>query len=402
MIDSKKIRTDFPQLDSDGYHYLDSAASSLTPTPVLDAVSGYYHNYRANVHRALFKEAVTATERYEEARKKVAQFINVLPDEIIFTSGATESSNMLIRMLEESRVLKEGGDLVTTEMEHHGALVPLQQLAKRAKLELRFIQLKGSSLDYAAAEKLITEKTAFVSVILASNVTGAVNDIRRIADVAHKYGALVVVDATAAVGHIPVDGGTLGADALYFSGHKMLGPTGIGVLWVKKSLLEKLEPSNFGGHMIVRVEKEQAEWAPIPERFEAGTKNIGGVIGLGAAVDYLEHVGVKEIHEHVARLVSLAIAQLEKIPGVRVLAEHDAEKNAGIVSFVAQFAHPHDIAEILARDRIAVRPGHHCAMPLHTALGVNATTRASFHVYNTPEDVDALVMALKKARDIFA
>lgn len=403
MLDIKKIRKDFPQLKSDDYHYLDAAASSLTPQQVLDAVSDYYHNHRANVHRALFHEAVTATEKYEETRTKVAKFINAdSPEEIIFTSGATESSNMLVRMLEESGVLKKGGDVVTTEMEHHSALVPLQQLVKRMRCELKHIPLKSFRLDYDAAEKLITGSTALVSVMLASNVVGTVNDVRRIADMARKHGAIVVCDATAAAAHIPIDVKALGIDALYFSGHKMMAPTGVGVLWIAKSLLEKLEPSSFGGHMISSVEKEKAEWAPTPERFEAGTKNIGGVIGLGAAIDYLEQIGIEKIHEHVRELTSYAITKLEATPGVQMLAEHDVKKNIGVVSFVCDVAHPHDIAEVLARDRVAVRPGHHCAMPLHYALGVNATTRASFHVYNTKEDVDALVEAIKKAREVFS
>lgn len=401
MIDIRNIRNDFPQL-KDGYHYLDAAASSLTPTSVLDAIADYYHNYRANVHRALFKEAVSATEKYEEARKKIAKFVGARgPEEIIFTSGATESSNMLVRSLEESGVLR-AGNIVTTEMEHHGALVPLQQLAKRANRELNYVPLVGFGLDYDAAARLITKDTALVSVMLASNVTGTLNDVARVAKLARAQGAIMLCDATAAVGHIPVDVSALGVDALYFSGHKMMAPTGVGVLWVKHTLLEKLQPSSFGGHMISSVSKDSAEWAPIPERFEAGTKNIGGVIGLGAAVDYLEALGVANVHEHVAELTAHAITKLEAISGVRVLAEHDTKKNTGVVSFVCDFAHPHDIAEILSREGVAVRPGHHCAMPLHTALGVNATTRASFHVYNTKEDIDALVAGILKAKSIFS
>src|SRR3989344_3420734 len=410
MLDIKKIRKDFPQLKDDNYHYLDAAASSLTPMVVLDVVSDYYRNYRANVHRALFKEAVTATEKYEDVRKKIAEFIGAeSQDEIIFTSGATESSNMLVRMLEESPNLSTwtsdvqvgGWNIVTTEMEHHSALVPLQQLAIRIGQELRYIPLERFGLDYSKAERLITEKTGLVSVILASNVTGTVNDVRRIADVAHKHGGTVLADVTAAVGHIPVDARELGVDALYFSGHKMMAPTGVGVLWVKRALLGKFQPSIFGGHMISSVSKEDAEWATIPKRFEAGTKNIGGVIGLGAAIDYIADIGIKQIHEHVSELTDYAIEKLEEIYGVRVLAEHDTGKNTGVVSFVCDFAHPHDVAEILARDRVAVRPGHHCAMPLHEALGVSATTRASFHVYNTKEDVTAFVEGVKKAKEIF-
>lgn len=403
MIDISAIRKDFPQLDGEEYHYLDAAASSLTPRQVLDAIVDYYTHARANVHRALFKEAVTATERYEEARKKVAKFIGAAdPSEVVFTSGATESANVLTRMFEETYKWREKeGNIVTTEMEHHGTLVPLQQLASRTDLELRHIPVQDLGLDHAAAEKLIDKNTVLVSVMLASNVSGIINDVARIAELAHAHNALVVVDATAAMSHIPVDVRTLGCDALYFSGHKMMAPTGVGVLWVKKALLEKLAPAAFGGHMISHVEKAEAKWAGIPERFEPGTKNIAGVIGLGAAVDYLEKIGVANIHRHVGALTFEAIQKLEQIEGVRVVSPCDPTQNIGIVSFHCDFAHPHDVAEILARDRIAVRPGHHCAEPYHAALGLQSTTRASFHIYNDREDVDALVEGVKKAKDIF-
>ena len=212
-------------------------------------------------------------------------------------------------------------------------------------------------------EKIITDKTAVVSVMLASNVTGAINDVRRIADIAHKHGAIMIVDATAAIGHIPVDVKAFDCDVLYFSGHKMFAPTGVGVLWVRHVLLEKFKPVSFGGHMIAHVEKGKAKWAPIPERFEPGTKNIAGVIGLGVAIDYLNTLGIENIHEYITGLTQYAIAQLETIPGVQVLAEHDTAKNIGIVSFICDFAHPHDIAEVLGRERVAVRPGHACAIP---------------------------------------
>lgn len=401
-IDVEKIRKDFPQLDGHGYHYLDAAATSLTPQSVLDAEIDYYTNSRANVHRGLFKEAILATELYEKAREKVAAFIGADPKEIIFTSGATESSNMLIRMIEESTChTEEQKEIVTSVMEHHASLIPLQQFAFRNNIPLHAISMKGLALDYALAEQLITEKTALVSVMLASNVTGAVNDIHRIAAMAHEHGALVVVDATAAMGHINVDVKSLGCDALYFSGHKMLAPTGIGILWVKYKVLEKLPPTIFGGHMIAAVSEQKAEWAEIPSRFEAGTKNISGAIGLGAAIDYLNIVGVENIHAHTANLVHRCVEGLENIPGVHVVAERRDEKNIGIVSFNCDFAHPHDIAEILARDRIAVRPGHHCAIPLHTALGISSSTRASFHCYNTMADVDALIAGVTKAKEIF-
>lgn len=404
MFDSEKIRNDFPQLSDDAMHYLDSSATSLTPKPVLAAVEEYYVHYRANVHRGLFKEGIRATEQYEESRNKVATFIGAHdPKEVIFTSGATESSNMFARMLEESNILKQDArNIVTTQMEHHSAILPLQQLAKRTKRELVIIPMSGLELDHMRRVEQITDETALVSIVLASNVTGVINDVRCIADIAHKRGAIVVVDATAAVGHVTVDVHALGADALYFSGHKMFAPTGVGVLWVSMSLLEKLTPAIFGGGMISHFDGSDAVWSAIPERFEAGTKDIGGVIGLGVAIDYINTIGIDAIHKHNAMLACSAIHKLEQIPGVQVFSPCDASKNIGIVSFVCDFAHPHDVAEILGREGVAVRAGHHCAIPLHDELGVPATTRASFHVYNTMTDVDALVDGVKKAREIFA
>jgi len=410
-LDITNIRKDFPQFEDEvpvlhegqeELHYLDSAATSLTPTCVLDAVIAYYTEYRANVHRGLFHEAVTATGLYEDARKKVAQFIGADPEEIIFTSGATESSNTFVRMIDESLHLdEEGKDMVTTVMEHHGAVIPLQQFALRRNIPLHTIPLRGTALDYEKGEELITDHTALVSAMLASNVTGELNDIKRIADMAHRHRALLVVDATAAVGHIPVDVQVLDCDALYFSGHKMFAPTGVGVLWVKKELLEKLNPALFGGHMIARFTGGNAEWEDIPARFEAGTKNIAGVIGLGAAVEYVTALGTEHIRAHAQELVTYATERLREIPGVELISETDVTKNVGIVAFTCAFAHPHDVAEILARDRVAVRAGHHCAIPLHGALGIESSIRVSFHVYNTKADVDALVAGLEKARAIF-
>jgi cysteine desulfurase/selenocysteine lyase len=358
---------------------------------------------RANVHRGIFKEAVEATARYEDARKKVAEFIGALPHEIIFTSGATESSNILLRMIDESIKFSDvEHEIVTTAMEHHSAFVPLQQLAGRRSLPLHMIPLQGIALDYGKGEELITKKTALLSVILASNVTGTVNDVARLAHYAHSKGdAIVVVDATAAMGHIPVNIHDLDCDALFFSGHKMFAPTGIGILWVRNALLQKLSPASFGGHMVAHVDAQASTWAPIPERFEAGTKNISGAIGLGSAIDYINAIGFTDIHPSIQKLVSYAISALDNIPGVTVVSERDTEKNIGIVSFICDFAHPHDVAEILARDGVAVRPGHHCAIPLHTALGISSTVRASFHVYNTKEDIDALILAIKKAKEVF-
>ena len=397
------IKNDFPFFNEAGKHavYLDSAASSQTPQVVLDEMNAYYMKFRANVHRGLYEASEAASIAYEEARARVAHFIGADSREVIFTAGATASSNMLMFMLEHSGVVTQGDEIVTTVSEHHASLIPLQEIAQRKSLQIKYIPIQGMALDYAVAEKFITEKTKIVSVMLASNVTGAINDIARIAMLAHKVGALVICDATAAVGHIPVDVNELGIDFLYFSGHKMCGPTGIGVLWGKGIVLEKLAPGFYGGGGIEEVTLEQATFTGVPERFEAGTPNIAGAIGLGAAVDYLERIGMEHVRAHTVELTREVIARLKEIPGVRLITEEDASKNIGIVSFFVDSVHPHDMAEILGREGIAVRAGHHCAMPLHTFLGVPATVRASFYLYNTHADIEKLSAGIKKAKEIF-
>ncbi len=402
MIHTQAIKKDFPQLADATYHYLDSASSSLVPTVVLDAVNAFYINDKANVHRGEYKAAMRATEHYETARKDIADFIHADSNEIIFSGGATEASNMLIRSLDETLTFLPGDEIVTSVMEHHASILPLQQFAKRKGLTLKHIPLNEDlTLDYDQAEKLITEKTKIVSVMLASNVVGTVNDLARIASLAHAKGAMVITDATAAVGHIPVDVRALQVDMLFFSGHKLLAPTGVGVLWIKYDIAKKLHPSEFGGHMLDEATLTDATWATAPTRFEAGTKDISGVIGLGEAVRYVKKIGVEEIHAHTSSLVSYAIEQLSAIAGVHIYAQRDMSKNVGMVSFTADWAHPHDIGEIVARDNVAIRAGHHCAMPLHCELKIKGTARASFHLYNTKEDVDALISSVLKARAIF-
>ena len=402
-IDNTIIRKAFPQLTEGEYHFLDTAASSLTPQVVLDEVDEYYKYHRANVHRGLYREAADASLLYEKARGDIAAFIGAFADEVIFTSGATLASNMLIRSLDESLEFSAGDEIVTTVMEHHSSSLPLQEFSKRKNLVMKHIGIKDDfSLNYEEAERLITPKTKVVAVMLASNVLGSVNDIARISELAHKHGAIVVVDATAALGHIPVDVRKLKCDMMYFSGHKMFAPTGVGILWIKHDFMNKLSPSEFGGHMVEDATLSGATYATGPARFEAGTKDIGGVIGLSKAVEFLSGIGVDNIHAHTAALVTYAIDSFEKIEGVKVFAMKDAAQNVGIVSFTATWAHPHDIAEILARDQVAVRAGHHCAMPLHFTLGAKGTVRASFHIHNTKEDVDALIEGVKKAQKIFA
>lgn len=402
---NKDIKKDFPIFDAEvALVYLDSAATSQTPNVVLEAMEEYYTKFRANIHRGMYQSGQSASVAYEDARARVAQFIGAEKQEVIFTAGATASSNMLVAMLEHSGVVKIGDEIVTTAMEHHASLIPLQELARRHDLDLKHIPLVDNSvgLDYAVLEKFITPKTKIVSVMLASNVTGVINDVRRIADVAHSVGALIICDATAAVGHMPVDVKKLGVDFLYFSGHKMCGPTGVGVLWGRAELLHKLEPSVYGGGIVDEVTLARATWRGIPERFEAGTQNIAGVIGLGAAAEYVQKIGLENIHTHSAKLAGEAMRRLEEISGVRVIMERDLAKNVGIVSFTVAGVHPHDVAEILGREGVAIRAGHHCAMPLVTdALGVTAVSRASFYLYNTPEDIDALVGAIKKAQAVF-
>lgn len=413
MTNETTFKQDFPFFADAGQGgaYLDNAASSQTPQVVLEAMHAYYVSSRANVHRGLYRASEEASLAYENSRANVARFIGAEPREIIFTSGATASSNMLVEMLEHSiqgrtldMTLEEGDEIVITVMEHHASLIPLQELAKRRGLVLKHIPLVQNSyeLDYHIAGELITKKTKIVSVCLASNVTGAIQDVARIANIAHDVGALVVCDATAAVGHMPVDVRALEIDALYFSGHKMCGPTGVGVLWGRGELLEKLEPGIYGGGIVDSVTSTTATWGLIPERFEAGTPPIAEAIGLGVAVEYLTNVGIEYIRNHDEALVQEAITRLKEISGVRIIAEESAGKNVGIVSFVIDGIHAHDVAYILGKEQVAVRAGHHCAMPLHTALGVMASTRASFYFYNTRKDVDALIQGVKAVQHVFS
>jgi cysteine desulfurase/selenocysteine lyase len=409
-------RSDFPSLTEQSV-YLDTAATSLTPEPVLAAMDEYYRGYRASTHRGLYASALHATEAYEKARADVARFVGADADEIVFTSGATGSANMLTYALEQTLNLAEGDEIVTTVMEHHASLIPLQELAQRRTLTLKHIPLDGFSLDYSAAEKLFTERTKLVSVMLASNVLGTVNDVARIAELAHKVGAVMVVDATAAVGHLPVNIRGLECDFLYFSGHKMCGPTGVGVLYGKKERLEALKPGFFGGGIVDEVTRTSATYTDASHRFEPGTPNIAGAIGLGAAVTYLTEIGLKNIQEHIRELTGYAYETLASINGVKLYSssvplihglrnpvlteDSNGVENVGIVSFTLAGVHPHDVAQVCADNGVAIRAGHHCAQPVHTTLGVPATARASFYLYNTKEDVNALRLCIEKAVSLF-
>ncbi len=405
MLDTKTLKKDFSLFQNEEQKdliYLDNSATSQTPDVVAEAETEYYRAYRANVNRGLYPLSQRASKAYDEARAKVAKFINADDREIIFTGGATDSSNLLMYSLENSGVFQEGDEIITTMMEHHSVLVPLQELAKRKKLRLRIIpMLAEKELDYNEAEKFITKKTKLVACIGVSNVTGTINNMKLLSDLARKVGAYSLIDATQAAGHIPVDVKEIGCDFLFFSGHKMCGPTGIGVLYGKKEILDKLTPGNFGGGMVEEVFEEEASYALTPAKFEAGTPNIAGAIGLGVACEYLEKIGVGNIENHIQEVTKYALEELSKVDGVKIYSQTNPEKNIGVISFLIEGAHPHDTSEILARFGVATRAGHHCAQPLVKSMGVYAVTRASMYFYNSKEDVDGLIAGIGEVKKVF-
>lgn len=391
------ILKDFPSLHAMGMRaYLDSAASSLTPKPVLDAMHDYYANYRSNVHRGMYATSAKATERYEAVRGIAARFLNASAEEIVFTGGTTDALNLLASSL--GRTFGPGDEVVLTEMEHHANIVPWQEAAKRHGFALKFIPLKSDfTLDMDAARALITPKTKAVAIVHASNALGTVNPAKELAALAHAVGAVVILDAAQSAAHLKLDVRALDCDFLAFSAHKTYGPTGVGVFYGKKALLEKLEPSRYGGDMIREVSLESSTWNASPWKFEAGTPNIAGVIGLGAALEYLMAIGMDAVEAHDRALTTTALAKLSEVPGVKIVGPTEGER-IGAISFEVEGAHPHDLATLLDREGVAVRGGHHCAMPLMSKLGITGTTRASFGIYNDEKDVDALVDALAKAK----
>lgn len=400
------VRRDFPLLqrsvDGKPLVYLDSAATSQKPRVVLEALQHYYEEYNANVHRGLYRIAERATLAYEEARSKVAAFVGGRPEELVFTRGTTEAINLVAYSYGEA-FLRPGDEILVTEMEHHSNLVPWQLLAQRRGAKLRFLRVRpeDGTLDLDALEWCLTERTRVVAVTHQSNVVGTINPVRHIAERAHAVGAVVVVDGAQSVPHMPVRVHELGCDFLAFSGHKMCGPTGIGALWGRYHLLEAMPPFHGGGEMIERVELERSTYKPPPHRFEAGTPNIADAIVLGVAADYLRSVGMEAVREHEKALVRYALAQLAEVQGVRVYGPKDPEARGGAVAFTVEGVHPHDVAQVLDAEGICVRAGHHCAQPLHRALGVQATARASVYLYNTPEDIDALVRGVERVRAFF-
>lgn len=399
-------KKDFPILDQqvndEPLVYLDSAATSQKPTQVLQAVETYYQTANANVHRGVHTLAERATAQYEAAREKVQQFIHAKETaEILFTRGTTTSLNWVAKSYGEANV-NEGDEIVISYMEHHSNIVPWQQLAKRTKATLKYIALTADGqLDLDSAAQQITPRTKIVALTHVSNVLGSVNPIAELTRMAHAVGAVIVVDGAQAVPHMAVDVQQLNVDFYAFSGHKMLGPTGIGILYGKRALLEQMEPVEFGGEMIDFVHEQESTWTELPWKFEAGTPNIAGAIGLGAAIDYLTQAGLETIQAHEQELVAYLLPKLQAIPDVVVYGPIDAIERTGVVTFNLEGVHPHDLATALDIQGVAVRAGHHCAQPLMQYLKVSSTVRASFYLYNTTADADRLVEALIAAKEFF-
>jgi cysteine desulfurase/selenocysteine lyase len=402
-LDIAKIRADFPILNQSvngkPLVFLDSAASSQKPLPVLQAMEEVYRYAYANVHRGVYRLSELATEQYDQARAKIARFIGAPePECIVFTRNATEALNLLAYAYAR-HFLKPGDELLITELEHHANFVPWQVLARERDIVLKFIPITaGGVLSLDAMEALLTERTRLVSFAHVSNVLGTITDHAPIIQRAHQVGARVIVDASQSVPHMPVNVKEMDCDFLVFSGHKMLGPTGIGVLYSKRDLLEAMPPFLTGGDMISMVDFDGPQWNDVPLKFEAGTPAFVEAIGLGAAVDYLSALGMPAVRQHEQAMTAYALERLSEVNGVRIIGPTDPRIRGGVVTFTLDRVHPHDLATLLDAEGVAIRAGHHCAQPLHIRLGLNATARASFYIYNEPADVDALVEALYKAK----
>jgi cysteine desulfurase/selenocysteine lyase len=393
---------DFPVLPHTGVAYLDSGATSQTPIPVIDAMDAYYREYRASIHRGVYPLAALATEAYETAREKVAAFAGSAPGETVFTRNATEAINLVAYSWGSANV--GAGDLVVvTEMEHHSNLVPWQLLCERTGAELAYVPIDDEGLLIESElDALLARGPKLVAVAHVSNVLGTVNPIADIVARAHAAGAVVMVDGAQAAPHLPLDVHALGADFYAWTAHKAYGPTGIGVLHGRRELLEAMPPFLGGGHMISRVGEYESQFAEPPARFEAGTMPIAEAIGLGAAVDYLSGLGMDAVWEHSRDVTGYAVERLQSVPGLTLHGPAELEHRGSLCSFAFEHIHPHDVAEILGRQGVCVRAGHHCAQPLMRRLGVPASSRASFAVHTTHEDVDRLIEGLGRVRRVFA
>ena len=407
QLDVDKIRRDFPTLKREvnsgaSLVYLDNAATSQRPVQVMAQLTRFYRDHNSNIHRGVHTLSVEATEMFEDARSKVARFVNAQDSrEIIFTRGTTESINLVVNSWGR-KFLKPGDEVVISELEHHSNIVPWQMLRDSIGIELKYIpMLDNGHLDMDTANKIIGPKTKIVSITAVSNALGTIVPVQEIITLAKKQEALVLIDCAQSVPHMAVDVESLGADFIAFSAHKMLGPTGVGVLWGKLNILESMDPFLGGGDMILTVNMEHSTWAEVPSKFEAGTPNIGGVVGFGAAIDYLNDVGIDNIRAHEMELTTYALQKMSDIPGITIFGPDTAEERCGVISFALESIHPHDIGQILDDNGVAVRAGHNCAQPVMNVLGVPATVRASFYIYNTKEDIDALVSGLLVAIDLF-
>jgi cysteine desulfurase / selenocysteine lyase len=407
-FDVARVRKDFPILDRTvrggrPLVYLDSANTSQKPRQVIDTLTEFYERHNANIHRATHELGEEATAAYEGARIKVGRFIGTSDEtEVVFTKNVSEAINLVAYSLGNAGRLAEGDEVLISEMEHHSNIVPWQLLCERTGATLRWFRVtQDGRLDLDQVDELINERTKIMALSHQSNVLGTINPIGDLAARAHAVGALVLVDAAQSVPHGLMDVGSLGADLVGFTGHKMCGPTGIGVLWARRDLLDEMPPFLGGGEMIETVWMDRSTYAPPPHKFEAGTMPIAEAVGLGAAVDYLSEINLQAVREHEENLVRRALAALAEIDGLRVLGPTEATGRGGAISFTIEGVHPHDVSQVLDDRGVAVRAGHHCAWPLHRALGVQASTRASFYLYNTADEVDALADGIRAAQKFF-
>ena len=403
-FDARAVRMEFPIFRAPRtvpLRYLDSAATSQKPDAVLDEMDRYYATCNANIHRGVYTIAEEATAAYEDARRRVARFVGATPRETIFTKNSTESLNLVAHAWGRAN-LKPGDAVLLTEMEHHSNLVPWQIVAGATGAELRFVPVTPEGeLDLGALPGLLADgRVKLAGVVHMSNVLGTINPVEQIGAAVHAAGGLMLVDASQSAAHLPLDVTKLGADFVAFTGHKMLGPTGIGVLWGRRALLEAMPPFLGGGEMIREVKLTSSQWNELPWKFEAGTMPIAEAIGLGAAVDYLERLGREHVFAHDRALAACTMERMAEVPGVRVLGPA-ADRRGGVVAFMVAGVHPHDVAAVLDHDGVCVRAGHHCAMPLHEALGIPASVRASFHCYSLEEEVDAMIEGLHRVRRTF-
>ena len=396
------IKKDFPLLENENITYLDSGATTQKPIQVIKAVEEFYQKYNANPHRGAYSLSVEATEQYENTRTKIARFINAKHrEEIIFSKNATESLNLIAYSYGLDN-LKKDDEVVISIMEHHSNLVPWQKMTKQTGSKLNYMYINENyEITDEEIESKITDKTKIVGITHVSNVLGTINNVKKIIKYAHKKGAVVIVDASQSIPHMKIDVQDLDADFLVFSGHKMLAPLGIGVLYGKREILNKMTPFLMGGDMIEYVYEQETTFAPLPNKFEAGTQNVEGVIGLGAAIDYIENLGYDKIQEIEHEVISYARQELSKLDYLTLYTTPNEEKHSSVISFNINGVHPHDVASILDSEGVCVRSGNHCAQPLMRFLGIDSTCRASFYIYNTKEDVDKLVKALDKAYNMF-